>query len=52
VRNTRSFICIDDKLAHIEMRDAGRTWPEILALIWLEISASAAGVVLKDKERF
>jgi len=43
---------IDDKLALIEMKDAGRTWPEILALIWPEISASAAGVVLEGKEGF
>jgi len=51
-RKPRTPISLGDKLALIEIRDAGHTWPQTLAMFWLNISVSAARAIYKNKEEF
>ena len=51
-RKPRTPISLGDKLALIEIRDAGHTWPQTLAMFRLSISVSAARAIYKNKEEF
>ena len=51
-RKPRTLISLGDKLALIEIRDSGHTWPQTLAMFRLNISVSAARTMKKNKEEF
>lgn len=49
-RKPRPPISLGEKLAHIDIRDAGRTWPQTLAMFRLNSSVSEARAIYKNKE--
>jgi len=51
-RKPRTPMSLGDKLALIEIRDAGHSWPQTLAIFRLSISVSAARAIYKNKEEF
>jgi len=47
----RTPISLGDKLTLVEIRDAGHTWPQTLAMFRLIISVSPARAIYKNKEK-
>ena len=51
-REPRTSIPLGDKIALIDIKDAGHTWPETLDMFRLDISVSAARGVYRNRDKY